>query len=69
MSGTQIAMLIAMAVYLFAMMGVGIKLSEKNETMGDFYLGGRKLGPLVTAMSAEASGSLTSQTMKSMVAC
>lgn len=55
MSGTQIAMLIAMAVYLFAMMGVGIKLSEKNETMGDFYLGGRKLGPLVTAMSAEAS--------------
>lgn len=44
-----------MVVYLFGMIGIGIKLSEKNETVGDFYLGGRKLGPLVTAMSAEAS--------------
>jgi sodium/proline symporter len=40
MSGSQIAMLIAMAVYLFGMIGIGIKLSEKNETVGDFYLGG-----------------------------
>ena len=55
MTGAQITMLAAMAAYLFLMVGVGIKLSEKNETMGDFYLGGRKLGPLVTAMSAEAS--------------
>jgi sodium/proline symporter len=55
MTGSQIAMLVAMAVYLFCMIGIGIKLSEKNETMGDFFLGGRKLGPLVTAMSAEAS--------------
>ena len=55
MSGSQIAMLVAMAVYLFGMIGIGIKLSEKNETVGDFYLGGRTLGPFVTAMSAEAS--------------
>ena len=55
MTAAQITMLVAMAVYLFAMVGVGIKLSEKNETVGDFYLGGRQLGPLVTAMSAEAS--------------
>ncbi len=55
MTGAQITMLAAMAAYLFLMVGVGIKLSEKNETMGDFYLGGRQLGPLVTAMSAEAS--------------
>ncbi len=48
-------MLITMGVYLAAMVGVGIKLSEQNETMGDFFLGGRQLGPLVTAMSAEAS--------------
>ena len=48
-------MLVAMTVYLFGMLGIGIKLSEKNETVGDFYLGGRQLGPLVTAMSAEAS--------------
>ena len=55
MTGSQITMLVAMVVYLFVMIGIGIKLSEKNETMGDFYLAGRKLGPLVTAMSAEAS--------------
>ena len=55
MTSAQITMLAAMAVYLFGMVGIGIKLSEKNETMGDFFLGGRKLGPLVTAMSAEAS--------------
>lgn len=30
-------------------------LSRRNSNVGDFYLGGRKLGPLVTAMSAEAS--------------
>ena len=55
MTGSQIAMLVTMVAYLLGMVGIGIKLSEKNETVGDFYLGGRKLGPLVTAMSAEAS--------------
>ena len=55
MSATQITMLVAMTVYLFGMLGIGIKLSQRNETVGDFYLAGRKLGPLVTAMSAEAS--------------
>ena len=38
MTGAQITMLAAMAAYLFLMVGIGIKLSEKNETMGDFYL-------------------------------
>lgn len=55
MSGSQIAMLVAMILYLAAMMIVGISLSNKNETISDFYLGGRKLGPFITAMSAEAS--------------
>ena len=41
--------------YLVAMVAVGLIFSRKNENVGDFYLGGRKLGPLVTAMSAEAS--------------
>lgn len=44
-----------MVIYLIGMVGIGFKLSEQNETVGDFYLGGRKLGPFVTAMSAEAS--------------
>ena len=47
--------LITMGVYLFGMIIVGALFSKKNETAGDFYLGGRKLGPFVTAMSAEAS--------------
>ena len=37
------------------MLIVGFVCSKKNNSVGDFYLGGRKLGPLVTAMSAEAS--------------
>ena len=55
MTASQISILVVIMVYLFGMIGVGIKLSEKTETVNDFYLGGRKLGPFVTAMSAEAS--------------
>lgn len=52
---TQTLILLAIIVYLLAMIGVGVNYSRKNQTVGDFYLGGRKLGPIVTAMSAEAS--------------
>lgn len=55
MSNQALGMLIVMAVYLVFMVVIGIIYSKKNETVSDFYLGGRKLGPLVTAMSAEAS--------------
>lgn len=55
MTNAQIAILIAMAVYLVAMVAIGIKTADATATVGDFYLGGRKLGPFVTAMSAEAS--------------
>lgn len=34
---------------------MGYRCSKNNNDSADFYLGGRKLGPLVTAMSAEAS--------------
>lgn len=43
------------AVYMLMMVIIGAVVSKKNKTAGDFFLGGRKLGPLVTAMSAEAS--------------
>ncbi len=52
---TQILILIAIVTYLLLMIGVGFKFSKKNESVDTFYLGGRKLGPIVTAMSAEAS--------------
>ena len=47
--------MISIVVYLIAMLAIGVACSKKNKTTDDFYLGGRKLGPLVTAMSAEAS--------------
>lgn len=52
---TQGLILAAMVVYLGFMLWIGVICSKKNATVDDFYLGGRKLGPLVTAMSAEAS--------------
>ncbi|MBE6856257.1 MAG: sodium/proline symporter PutP [Ruminococcus sp.] len=55
MTSNQIAMLITILVYLAVMVGVGIWSSRKTKNVRDFYLGGRKLGPIVTAMSAEAS--------------
>ena len=55
MTSAQICILMAIALYLLAMLGVGIWFAKKNNSVDDFYLGGRKLGPFVTAMSAEAS--------------
>lgn len=55
MTSSEICILIAIAVYLIGMIVIGIVCSKKNENVDDFYLGGRHLGPLVTAMSAEAS--------------
>ena len=48
-------MLVTIVLYMGMMLAIGVAVSKKNKTAGDFYLGGRKLGPLVTAMSAEAS--------------
>ena len=48
-------MLIAMGVYMVAVVVVGVICAKRNKTADDFYLGGRKLNPLVAAMSAEAS--------------
>ncbi len=55
MSSNLIAILITILVYMGMMVFIGIRFAKKNENVGDFYLGGRKLGPIVTAMSAEAS--------------
>lgn len=55
MTTAQICILLAIAAYLLAMLGVGVWFAKKNNSVDDFYLGGRKLGPFVTAMSAEAS--------------
>ena len=51
---SNVIILIVVAIYLLGMLAIGFKYS-KNSTSEDFYLGGRKLGPIVTAMSTEAS--------------
>lgn len=57
MSSANILILATMIVYLGAMVLVGIYFGKKGsgDNSHEFYLGGRKLGPIVTAMSAEAS--------------
>ena len=55
MTSAQIGITIAIIAYLAFVIGIGIKFAKGNQNTGDFYLGGRKLGPFVTAMSAEAS--------------
>ena len=55
MSLNDFGILLAIIVYLVGMVWIGFKVMDRNKTVGDFYLGGRQLGPFVTAMSAEAS--------------
>lgn len=55
MTKAQICIMISIVAYLVAMVMIGVVYSKKTKNVGDFYLGGRKLGPLVAAMSAEAS--------------
>lgn len=55
MTTAQICIMAVIVVYLAGMVIIGAIYSRQTKNVGDFYLGGRKLGPLVTAMSAEAS--------------
>lgn len=55
MTTAQFLIIGTIIVYLLGMVLIGASFSKKNKNTDDFYLGGRKLGPLVTAMSAEAS--------------
>ncbi len=55
MSTSSIVILVAIVLYMVMMVSIGFAVAGKNKTSGDFFLGGRKLGPFVTAMSAEAS--------------
>ena len=53
---SNICIIITIVLYLAFMLYLGFRYADSSsQSVGDFYLGGRKLGPLVTAMSAEAS--------------
>ena len=55
MTSAQIGIILSIVLYLIGMLAIGFWTTKNNKTSDDFYLGGRRLGPLVTAMSAEAS--------------
>lgn len=55
MNSSLIGILISIIAYLSFMIAIGFYCRKGNDTADDFYLGGRRLGPFVTAMSAEAS--------------
>ncbi|MCQ2573012.1 MAG: sodium/proline symporter [Treponema sp.] len=57
MTAALIGKILAFVLYLGFMIYIGIRSSKKTNDAKDFFLGGRGLGPWVTALSAEASDS------------
>ena len=54
--GDTVQIMIAMAIYMIVVIVIGIAFARRaNKSSEDYFLGGRTLGPWVTAMSAEAS--------------
>ena len=45
----------AFAGYLAVMLGIGFFFSKRQESLGDYYLGGRRMNQWVVALSAQAS--------------
>ncbi len=55
MTSSTVAILIAFAIYLIGMVGIGIWSSKKTNDAEDYFLGGRGLSGPVAALSAQAS--------------
>ena len=54
--GDTLQILIAMVIYMAAVIILGVTFARRANASSDaYFLGGRSLGPWVTAMSAEAS--------------
>ena len=54
--GDTLQILVAMVIYMAVVIILGVTFARKaNESSDAYFLGGRSLGPWVTAMSAEAS--------------
>lgn len=47
--------LVAIIIYMIAMLGIGWYSFVKTSNLTDYMLGGRSLGPAVTALSAGAA--------------
>ena len=56
MNGDTLQILIAMVIYMAAVIAIGVFTARRaNRSSENYFLGGRSLGPWITAMSAEAS--------------
>ena len=56
MTGANLQHLLAMAIYMAAIVVIGVVFARRaNKDTESYFLGGRSLGPWVTAFSAEAS--------------
>lgn len=56
MDSNTIQILIAMVIYMATVIAIGLVYAKRaNKNSEEYFLGGRSLGPWVTAMSAEAS--------------
>ncbi len=56
MNNSTLQILIAMVAYMAVVIAIGLVFAKKaNKSSENYFLGGRSLGPWVTAMSAEAS--------------
>ncbi|MGP1442807.1 MAG: sodium/proline symporter PutP [Dialister pneumosintes] len=51
----QIGILIAFALYMVVMIGIGIYYSRRQKSLSQYILGDRNLGPWLTSLGAEAS--------------
>ncbi|KSU85536.1 solute:Na+ symporter, SSS family [Fictibacillus enclensis] len=51
----QIGVITSLAIYMAGMLGIGYWAYKKTSDLSDYMLGGRGLGPAVTALSAGAS--------------
>lgn len=51
------AILVTLIIYKLALIAIGLFFTRRTRDEADFFLGGRRLGPLVAAISASASSS------------
>ena len=58
MNDHQIFVYIAIGIYLVLMLYIGLLCAKRNNNAHEYYLGGRKMGPIVTAMSDCGIGSV-----------
>ncbi|WP_129115945.1 sodium/proline symporter [Halegenticoccus tardaugens] len=53
--GAGVWILVTVVIYLLILIGLGIYASKLMENVGDFVIGGRRVGPVVTGFSERAS--------------